>query len=120
MVYRLLKLVLVLPVATAIVERCFSAMKIVKTCISIACRVSCVRPSTQSPVVFVCPWPVQLACCLVRRPVSLRTQCCVCASSAGIREFAVSVPSSFLGSESVSSSAVSCCHALVLNSLFNE
>ena len=31
MVYRLLKLVLVLPVATATVERCFSAMKIVKT-----------------------------------------------------------------------------------------
>jgi hypothetical protein len=30
-VYRLLKLVLVLPVATASVERCFSAMKIVKT-----------------------------------------------------------------------------------------
>jgi uncharacterized protein Smg (DUF494 family) len=31
MVYRLLKLVLVLPVSTATVERCFSAMKIVKT-----------------------------------------------------------------------------------------
>ena len=31
LVYRLLKLVLVLPVATASVERCFSAMKIVKT-----------------------------------------------------------------------------------------
>jgi hypothetical protein len=31
MVYRLLKLVLVLPVATATIERCFSAMKIVKT-----------------------------------------------------------------------------------------
>jgi hypothetical protein len=31
MVYGLLKLVLVLPVATATVERCFSAMKIVKT-----------------------------------------------------------------------------------------
>jgi len=31
LVYRLLKLVLVLPVATAIVKRCFSAMKIVKT-----------------------------------------------------------------------------------------
>ena len=31
LVYRLLKLVLVLPVATAMVERCFSAMKIVKT-----------------------------------------------------------------------------------------
>jgi hypothetical protein len=31
LVYRLLKLVLVLPVATATVERCFSAMKIVKT-----------------------------------------------------------------------------------------
>ena len=31
MVYRLLKLVLVLPVATATVERCFSAIKIVKT-----------------------------------------------------------------------------------------
>jgi hypothetical protein len=31
MVYRLLKLVLVLPVATATVDRCFSAMKIVKT-----------------------------------------------------------------------------------------
>ncbi|KAJ1266202.1 hypothetical protein BS78_08G132900 [Paspalum vaginatum] len=31
MVYRLLKLVLVLPVVTATVERCFSAMKIVKT-----------------------------------------------------------------------------------------
>ena len=29
--YRLLKLVIVLPVATATVERCFSAMKIVKT-----------------------------------------------------------------------------------------
>ena len=31
LVYRLLKLVLVLPVATATVERCFSAMKIMKT-----------------------------------------------------------------------------------------
>ncbi|KAK9079615.1 hypothetical protein SSX86_001288 [Deinandra increscens subsp. villosa] len=31
LVYRLLKLILVLPVATATVERCFSAMKIVKT-----------------------------------------------------------------------------------------
>ena len=31
LVYRLLKLVLVLPIATASVERCFSAMKIVKT-----------------------------------------------------------------------------------------
>ena len=31
LVYRLLKLALVLPVATATVERCFSAMKIVKT-----------------------------------------------------------------------------------------
>jgi hypothetical protein len=31
LVYRLLKLVLVLPVATASVERCFSVMKIVKT-----------------------------------------------------------------------------------------
>jgi hypothetical protein len=31
LVYQLLKLVLVLPVATASVERCFSAMKIVKT-----------------------------------------------------------------------------------------
>jgi hypothetical protein len=31
LVYRLLKLVLVLPVATASVERCFSAMKTVKT-----------------------------------------------------------------------------------------
>jgi hypothetical protein len=31
MVYRLLKLVLMLPVAAATVERCFSAMKIVKT-----------------------------------------------------------------------------------------
>jgi len=31
LVYRLLKLVLVLPVATASVERCFSAIKIVKT-----------------------------------------------------------------------------------------
>ena len=31
LVYRLLKLVLTLPVATATVERCFSAMKIVKT-----------------------------------------------------------------------------------------
>jgi hypothetical protein len=31
MVYRLLKLVLVLPVSTATVERCFSTMKIVKT-----------------------------------------------------------------------------------------
>ena len=31
LVYRLLKLILVLPVATASIERCFSAMKIVKT-----------------------------------------------------------------------------------------
>jgi hypothetical protein len=31
LVYRLLKLVLVLPIATASVERCFSAMKIMKT-----------------------------------------------------------------------------------------
>jgi len=31
LVYRLLKLVLTLPIATATVERCFSAMKIVKT-----------------------------------------------------------------------------------------
>ena len=31
LVYQLLKIVLVLPVATASVERCFSAMKIVKT-----------------------------------------------------------------------------------------
>ena len=31
--YRLLKLVIVLPIATAIVERCFSAMKLVKTCL---------------------------------------------------------------------------------------
>jgi hypothetical protein len=31
LVYRLLKLALVLPVATATVERCFSAMRIVKT-----------------------------------------------------------------------------------------
>jgi hypothetical protein len=31
LVYQLLKLLLVLPVATASVERCFSAMKIVKT-----------------------------------------------------------------------------------------
>jgi hypothetical protein len=31
LVYRLLNLVLVLPVATATVERCFSAMKLVKT-----------------------------------------------------------------------------------------
>ena len=31
LVYRLLKLVLTLPVATASVERCFSAMKLVKT-----------------------------------------------------------------------------------------
>jgi hypothetical protein len=31
LVYRLLKLVLVLPVTTAMVERCFLAMKIVKT-----------------------------------------------------------------------------------------
>ena len=31
LVYRLLKLVLVLPIATASIERCFSAMKIVKT-----------------------------------------------------------------------------------------
>uniref|UniRef100_K3YLK3 HAT C-terminal dimerisation domain-containing protein n=1 Tax=Setaria italica TaxID=4555 RepID=K3YLK3_SETIT len=29
-VYHLLKLILVLPIATALVERCFSAMKIVK------------------------------------------------------------------------------------------
>ena len=29
--YRLLKLVIVLPIATATVERCFSAMKLVKT-----------------------------------------------------------------------------------------
>jgi hypothetical protein len=34
LVYRLLKLVLVLPVATATVERCFSAMKLVKTYLS--------------------------------------------------------------------------------------
>ena len=34
LVYRLLKLVLVLPVATATVERCFSGMKIVKTTLS--------------------------------------------------------------------------------------
>jgi hypothetical protein len=34
LVYRLLKLVLVLPVATASVERYFSAMKIVKTILS--------------------------------------------------------------------------------------
>ena len=34
LVYRLLKLVLVLPVATATVERCFSSMKIVKTSLS--------------------------------------------------------------------------------------
>jgi len=34
LVYRLLKLVLVLPVATAIVERYFSSMKIVKTSLS--------------------------------------------------------------------------------------
>jgi hypothetical protein len=34
LVYRLLKLVLVLPVATATVERCFSGMKIVKTSLS--------------------------------------------------------------------------------------
>ena len=33
-VYRLLKLVLVLPIATATVERCFHAMKIVKTCLA--------------------------------------------------------------------------------------
>jgi len=33
-VYRLLKLVLVLPVATATVERCFASMKIVKTSLS--------------------------------------------------------------------------------------
>jgi hypothetical protein len=33
-VYRLLKLVLVLPAATAIVERCFSAMRLVKTYLS--------------------------------------------------------------------------------------
>jgi hypothetical protein len=31
LVYRLVKLVLVIPIATASVERCFSAMKIVKT-----------------------------------------------------------------------------------------
>lgn len=31
LVYKLLKLALILPVATATVERCFSAMKIVKT-----------------------------------------------------------------------------------------
>ncbi|XP_076949155.1 uncharacterized protein LOC143621695 [Bidens hawaiensis] len=31
LVYRLLKLVLVLPIATVTVERCFSAMKIIKT-----------------------------------------------------------------------------------------
>ena len=31
LVYKLLKLVLTLPVATASVERCFSAMKLVKT-----------------------------------------------------------------------------------------
>ncbi|XP_044386084.1 zinc finger MYM-type protein 1-like isoform X2 [Triticum aestivum] len=31
--YRLLKLVIVLPIATATVERCFSAMKLVKTCL---------------------------------------------------------------------------------------
>ena len=34
MVYKLLKLVLVLSVATAIVERCFSGMKFVKTSLS--------------------------------------------------------------------------------------
>jgi hypothetical protein len=34
MVYKLLKLVLVLPVATATVERCFSGMKLVKTTFS--------------------------------------------------------------------------------------
>jgi hypothetical protein len=34
LVYRLLKLVLVLPVTTATVERCFSAMKLVKTQLS--------------------------------------------------------------------------------------
>jgi len=34
LVYRLLKLVLVLPVANAIVERCFSGMKFVKTSLS--------------------------------------------------------------------------------------
>ena len=34
LVYQLLKLVLVLPVATTIVERCFSAMKIVKNYLS--------------------------------------------------------------------------------------
>jgi len=34
LVYQLLKLVLVLPVATATVERCFSAMKLVKTYLS--------------------------------------------------------------------------------------
>ena len=31
LVYRLLKLILVLPVATATIERCFSAMKLAKT-----------------------------------------------------------------------------------------
>ena len=31
--YRLLKLVIVLPIATATVERCFSAIKLVKTCL---------------------------------------------------------------------------------------
>jgi hypothetical protein len=34
LVYRLLKLVLVLPVATATVERCFSALNLVKTDLS--------------------------------------------------------------------------------------
>ena len=34
LVYRLLKLVLVLPVATATIERCFSGMKIAKTSLS--------------------------------------------------------------------------------------
>ena len=33
--YQLLKLVIVLPIATATVERCFSAMKLVKTCLRI-------------------------------------------------------------------------------------
>jgi hypothetical protein len=33
LVYRLLKLALVLPVATTTVERCFSGMKFVKTCL---------------------------------------------------------------------------------------
>uniref|UniRef100_A0A8R7QJ84 HAT C-terminal dimerisation domain-containing protein n=1 Tax=Triticum urartu TaxID=4572 RepID=A0A8R7QJ84_TRIUA len=31
--YRLLKLVIVWPIATATVERCFSAMKLIKTCL---------------------------------------------------------------------------------------